>query len=451
MRVLWVVLLASALVFSPQPQLAEGAAAVQKDKDKEKEQKEKDKEKEKDKKEDEELKKLEKELQDGSNAEAQEARKKYYYGDEFLQAYVNDLGQSLVPKDAPSDVYFSFRVINDVTPNAFALPDGRIFVHAGLLSFVDNEAQLAVVLGHEIGHVLERHAAKALKNARSMKTGLFGALMGGAVAGLTGKKEAGDLTTQLYMSAVASSYTRKMEDEADVVGIRLTLNRRVDPSQSIGFFEKLKNTFGEQDRLSNFLWGSHPRNVARIENIRESLDGDFKEEYTKLKNAGELSVDSGRFRLKASRLIRDTAISWIEDWDRYDIAKANLERIQDIRPHDPKMLWYLGKVYKLLARTEEDKNKALDYFQRAMTADQRNLYPGILRDFALMLAERTSGGSTAQALELLKKYVLVYVEMWGEYPPDLESIYDYLLLFGDGQWTAPRIERRVVTERKSGV
>jgi len=91
-RALWVVLLGSALVFSPQPQLAEGAAAAQKE-DKQKD-KEKDKEKEKDKKdkEDEELKKLEKELQDGSNAEAQEARKKYYYGDEFLQAYVNDLG-----------------------------------------------------------------------------------------------------------------------------------------------------------------------------------------------------------------------------------------------------------------------------------------------------------------------------------------------------------------------
>ena len=227
----------------------------------------------------------------------------------------------------------------------------------------------------------------------------------------------------------------------------MTLAHRIDPSASLAFFEKLTKTFGEQDRLSNLLWGSHPRNVARIENIKKSLDGDMKDEYTKLKDAGELSVDSGRFRLKASRLIRDTAIDWMDKEDRYDIAKANLERIQDIRPHDPKMLWYLGRAYKLLARTEEDKNKALDFFQRAQAADQRNLYPEIQRDYALMLAERSGGQSTAQAVELLKKYVLIYAESYGTYPRDLESVYDYLLLFGDGQWTAPKIAARVVTER----
>jgi tetratricopeptide (TPR) repeat protein len=157
-------------------------------------------------------------------------------------------------------------------------------------------------------------------------------------------------------------------------------------------------------------------------------------------------VDSGRFQLKASRLIRETAIEWVR-MDRYDIAKANLDRIQDIRNHDPKTLWYLGRVYKLIARTDGDKNKALDFFQRAQAADQRNLYPEIQRDYAFMLAERTGGAGTAQAVELLKRYVMVYVQSTGAHPPDLESIYDYLLLFGDGAWTAPKVDRRIVAER----
>ena len=412
--------------------------------------KDKDKNEQKISKEEEELNKLQREIQDSANQEALQARNKYYFGDEFLQAYVNDLGQSLVPKDAPADVYFSFRVINDVTPNAFALPDGRIFVHAGLLSFVDNEAQLAMVLGHEIGHVLERHAAKALKNSRSIKSGLFSGLAAAATGALTRDKNAADAAALMAASAIVSSYDRKNEDEADLVGIRLTLAKRIDPSQSVGFFEKLRDTFGEQDRLSNLLWGSNPRNVARIENIKKTLETEakFKEEFNRLKNAGELSVDSGRFRLKASRLIRETAIQWIEEQDRYDIAKKNLERVEEIRSFDPKVLMYLGKVYKLIGRTEEDKNKALAYLQRALAADQRNLYPEIQRDLALMFAERTQGASTAQATELLKKYVLTYVETRGMYPPDLESIYDYLLLFGDGKWTAPRIERQMVTERQ---
>jgi predicted Zn-dependent protease len=408
--------------------------------------KDKDKKDSKDTKQAEELKKYNAELQASADAESVRVRSKYYVGDEFLQNYVNELGQSLVPKDAPADLYFSFRVLDEVSPNAFALPDGRIFIHAGLISFVDNEAQLAMVLGHEIGHVLKKHAAKALQNSRSFKTSLLGGLVGAATSGLTGSKDAGQAAAATYAMSVANSYGRDMEDEADQVGIRLVLARRIDPSASVGFFEKLTKAFGEDDRLSNLLWGSHPRNVARIESIKRTLDGEMKEEYTKLKGAGELSVDSGRFQLKASRLIRETAIEWVR-MDRYDIAKANLDRIQDIRNHDPKTLWYLGRVYKLIARTDGDKNKALDFFQRAQAADQRNLYPEIQRDYAFMLAERTGGAGTAQAVELLKRYVMVYVQSTGAHPPDLESIYDYLLLFGDGAWTAPKVDRRIVAER----
>ena len=194
MRGFWCVVLSLGLVFGTVGYSTVAHAGtlpvVQKD-DKKKDDKDKkkdddkedkdDKNKSKESKENADLKKLEKELQPGVDAEAKRARDNYYRGDEFLQAYVNELGQSLVPKEAPADLYFSFRVINDVTPNAFALPDGRVFVHSGLLSFVDNEAQLAMVLGHEIGHVLKKHAALALKNSRSLKSGLLGGVLGGTV------------------------------------------------------------------------------------------------------------------------------------------------------------------------------------------------------------------------------------------------------------------------------
>ena len=97
-------------------------------------------------------------------AEAMLTRK---YSDSLVQGYVSSLGQSLVPPDTPASTTFSFRVVQDIYPNATALPDGRIYLTTGMLAHVDNEAQLAMVLGHEIGHVIEEHALEALRKRRS--------------------------------------------------------------------------------------------------------------------------------------------------------------------------------------------------------------------------------------------------------------------------------------------
>ena len=98
-------------------------------------------------------------------AEAMVTRK---YSDSLVQGYVSSLGQSLVPPDSPASTTFSFRVVQDIYPNASALPDGRIYLTTGMLAHVENEAQLAMVLGHEIGHVIEEHALESLRRRRSV-------------------------------------------------------------------------------------------------------------------------------------------------------------------------------------------------------------------------------------------------------------------------------------------
>ncbi len=89
------------------------------------------------------------------------------YSDPLVQGYVSSLGQSLVPPETPAATTFSFRVVQDIYPNASALPDGRIYLTTGMLAHVENEAQLAMVLGHEIGHVIEEHALESLRRRRS--------------------------------------------------------------------------------------------------------------------------------------------------------------------------------------------------------------------------------------------------------------------------------------------
>lgn len=372
------------------------------------------------------------------------------YDDPFLQEYVNELGQSLVPTETPEGTLFSFRVIRSREPNALALPDGRIFVTTGLLTFVDNEAQLAFVLGHEIGHVVERHFAEGIREAKTRaKVGaLVGAGMGALLGGLTKGKDGavggalvGAVTGFAIASVTMNSYSRQQEDEADRRGLMLALDRRFDAKEADPLFQKLAKTFGERDKFANALWGRHSRNLERIESINRLLAGDLTSRYNTLRSQGALTLGSAQMHLYTSAMIRDTAIDFMESDDRYDLAKGLLEQIATIRARDPKTLWALGKVYKTVGRTEADRSKALDLLQQGVRLDERNRYPFIRRDYGLMQARL---GNTTGAVESLKSYVLNQIELTSAYPADIEKMYDYLLTFGDSKWTAPRIDSMIV-------
>lgn len=384
------------------------------------------------------------------------------YQDRFLQDYVNALGQSLVPTEAPEGLLFAFRVVDDSTPNAFALPDGRIYINSGLLVFVENEAQLAMVLGHEIGHVIEQHYAEALREAKSPKrllpglfAGLGGAAIGAAIGGKDGaaKGAAIGAVAGLTYSFVfhMNSYGRKQEDEADRVGAKLAMDGGYDPRESLAFFQKLTKWFGDQDQFSNLLWGKHSRNVERVESVKALLDTTLATQYNGARTAGRLSAGTGQLQLYASRMFRDTAVNYMDTYDRYDIAKGLLESISDYRARDPKTMWALGRVYTLIGRSEADRAKASDYLQRAAGLDERHLYPYINRDLGLTLAARGGPDMLASAVESLKKYVRGYIDINAAYPPDLSEIYDYLLIFGDARWTAPRVETFLIRRADSDV
>jgi predicted Zn-dependent protease len=375
------------------------------------------------------------------------------YDDRFLQDYVNELGQSLIPKETPADVLFSFRVVNDRVPNAFAMPDGRIYVSAGLLVFAQNEAQLAFVLGHEIGHVLEDHYVESVKASRSFTRavlpGIIGGIAGAAVGGMVKGKEGAAAGAAIGIGAGAAysivtmnRYNRKQEDEADRMGVTLAMNRGFDPKEAIGLYQKLVDTYGEQDRLQNFLWADHSRNTDRVKTVNALLDTQLSTMYNAARTSGNLTVGSGELYLYASRMIRDVAVWNMED-DRYRLAKSLLDGIIDYRAKDPKTLWALGRVYKTVGRTDADRSKALDYLQRAVAIDERNMYPYVNRELGLAQA-RLGRGQMPAAIESLKKYIRGHIDKYGTYPKDIEEMYDYLLVFGDSKWTAPKLDPVVI-------
>jgi predicted Zn-dependent protease len=375
------------------------------------------------------------------------------YPDNFLQDYVNEIGQRLVPRSAVADQLFSFRVVDDSVPNAYALPDGRIFVNSGLLVFVRNEAQLAMALSHEAGHVLEQHQIESIKEARSFKRralpGLLGAIGGAVVGGLVKGKEgaavgaaAGLAGGMIYSAVALNAYNRKQEDEADLIGARLMIAQGYDPAQGAALFQALADRFPEKDRFKDLLWAQHSRNVDRVAHVKALIDGELATTYNAQKAAGKLAEGSGQLDFFLSRMYREVAIELMDRYDRYDVAKDVLERVVEYRARDPRALWAMGRVYKLVGRTPADRAKALDYLQRAAQVDERNLHPYVYRDLGLMQARlaTASGENMAPAVESMKRYVTLWIERNGHEPPDLDEMYDYLLAFGDAQWTAPKID-----------
>jgi predicted Zn-dependent protease len=144
--------------------------------------------------------------------------------DPALSAYVDEVGQALAAHSPRQDVRYSFHVLASDEPNAFALPGGHIYVSRGLLALTNSEAELANVLGHEIGHVAARHAAQRDALQKIMAVMNVVGMVGVAAGGASSNGNGGPVGTP-----GPSSFSREHESEADVIGQDLAVAAGVDP------------------------------------------------------------------------------------------------------------------------------------------------------------------------------------------------------------------------------
>ena len=188
------------------------------------------------------------------------------YDDSDLQAYVDRIGQSLAATSERPHLPWSFVVLDDASVNAFALPGGYLYVTRGILTHFNSEAELAAVLGHEVGHVTARHSVEQLSR-QQLLGGLLGIglILSDEVAGLSG----------LGASAIGIlglSHSRSDEHQADELGIRYALRDAYDPREAIDVHTML----GRQTELRggrgipNWL-ATHPSSADRIDRIRAQV------------------------------------------------------------------------------------------------------------------------------------------------------------------------------------
>ena len=194
----------------------------------------------------------------------QEFNGAYAYRD--LDRYVDGIGQRLARISERNDLKFTFTVLNSDIVNAFATPGGYIYVSRGLLALADNEAQLAGVLAHEIGHITALHHAQRQGDALLANIGVLAAgVLGGRAAAQAG---------QLGAVSLLQSFSRENEYEADLLGVRYLARTGYDPGAMAAFLAKLRAESrltmirrGESpDKVDEFNYlATHPAPAARVD------------------------------------------------------------------------------------------------------------------------------------------------------------------------------------------
>ena len=197
-------------------------------------------------------------VQLGEESAAQVRKQMTVINDPVLTAYVSRVGKRLVASQeaTESGFPFSFEVVADPSINAFALPGGHMFINTGLLRAVDNEAQLAGVMGHEMSHVILRHGTNQASKANLLE------LPAALAAQIAGKGSMMGQLAQLGIGLGANSvllkFSRNAESQADLMGSHLMSEAGYDPMEMAHFFNKLGSPGkGMAGNVSQFM-SDHP-------------------------------------------------------------------------------------------------------------------------------------------------------------------------------------------------
>ena len=208
------------------------------------------------------------EIQMGQQGAQEVAQSIGFVEDPELQAYVAGIGKRMAAKSERPNLPWEFHVVNDAAVNAFAIPGGFIYVTRGLLAHMNNEAELASVLGHEVGHVTAKHSVQQISKAQLATLGLgVGSILSSDVAQFAGIASQG-------LGVLFLKYGRDAENQADQLGFKYALGLNYDVREMANVFQTLNRASqvgGGGGRLPTWL-STHPNPEDRVARTEQRLD-----------------------------------------------------------------------------------------------------------------------------------------------------------------------------------
>jgi len=228
------------------------------------------------------------ELQIGKEAATQVEREMEVVQNPEIERWLNQIGQRLAKTPEANAYPYYFKLVNEGSINAFALPGGPMYVHTGLLKAADTEGEVAGVLAHEMSHVALRHGAAQISKQQTWGAlfGLAGAAVGAVTTGADGQCgwlcQIGELGAGIGGNSVLMKFSRGYEHDADLNGARMMSSAGYDPMQLPRFFEKLEAKLGTAAEPKGLaLWmSSHPATGSRVQYVAQDIKFYPKRDYT---------------------------------------------------------------------------------------------------------------------------------------------------------------------------
>jgi predicted Zn-dependent protease len=299
---------------------------------------------------------------------AQQSQGGLYQVDPELSRYVNQVGQRLAAQARNDyDLPYEFVVLNNSVPNAWALPGGKIAVNRGLLLELNNEAELAAVLGHEVVHAAARHGASAMARG----TLLQGVLVIGAIASQDSAYSdyivgAGQLGGQL----ITQRYGRDAERESDYYGIQYMTLAGYDPRAAVSLQETfVRLSQGRESSWLDGLFASHPPSEERVANNQAQVN-----EILPLYAGVDLELGEARYQQAIAKLkadqeayeLFDEAQRAIAD-DDLDIALLNLNEAISLVPNEARFSGLKADIQLY----QRNYNEAISTYSEAIIKDDQ--------------------------------------------------------------------------------
>lgn len=292
------------------------------------------------------------------------------FQDDGLQSYVQSVGERVSRVSHRPNLDYRYNVVNGSEINAYALPGGKISITRGLLSRMDNEAQLASVLGHETGHVTARHAAAGY--TRQVFAGLLTTV--GAAVLQTANVQGGDLLAQggmLAANLVLMKYSRDQERQADELGMEYMVDAGYNPEGMVQTMEILMEGHDREPSTVEAMFQSHPLTSERVATARDLA----ARQSPALLNTAALRADA--FRAATVKLKRTAPAYAKMDEGRKvlgekknDDAVRLLAEATSMAP-DQALIWVYRAAAESAAGKKEDANASAENAVR--------LYPGLFQ------------------------------------------------------------------------
>lgn len=280
------------------------------------------------------------------------------YQDNELHRYLNTIARKLEPPSIYQHIPFKIVVLKSPYLNAFTFPNGIIYVHTGILARMENEAQLATLLAHEMSHAVHRHTVREFRSTKNKTAALASLQFSVGHVPLVG--DLASLLGGIGATGAVTGYSRSMETEADTEGFKRVVQAGYDPRETPKLFGHLKKEIEEEGGKEPFFFGTHPRLKERMDNYNSLIRDVPPGKKTWVKNEDV-------FLQKTRKLILDNAVLDLQA-GRFQTARRGVEKYLHLRPKDSRPHYLMGEI--LRQKDEKgDLASAKKHYQEAIALD----------------------------------------------------------------------------------